>query len=26
MPPGNVTAITPEERAVIVAWFEAGRK
>jgi uncharacterized membrane protein len=26
MPPGNVTAITPEERALIVAWFEEGRK
>jgi uncharacterized membrane protein len=26
MPPGNVTAITPEERALIVAWFEDARK
>ncbi len=26
MPPANVTAITPEERALIVAWFEAARK
>ena len=26
MPPGNVTAITPEERALIVAWFEEARK
>jgi uncharacterized membrane protein len=25
MPPGNVTAITPEERALIVAWFEDAR-
>jgi uncharacterized membrane protein len=25
MPPGNVTEITPEERALIAAWFEAGR-
>ena len=25
MPPGNVTEMTPEERALIVAWFrEAG--
>ena len=26
MPPANVTAITPEERALIVAWFEEARK
>ena len=26
MPPGNVTGITPEERALIVAWFEEARK
>ncbi len=26
MPPGNVTGITAEERALIVAWFEAARK
>jgi uncharacterized membrane protein len=26
MPPGNVTAITPEERALIVAWYEDARK
>ena len=26
MPHANVTAITPEERALIVAWFEAARK
>jgi len=25
MPPGNLTAITPEERALIVAWFEEAR-
>ena len=25
MPPANVTAITPEERALIVAWFEEAR-
>ncbi|MDI6028138.1 urate hydroxylase PuuD [Corticibacterium sp. UT-5YL-CI-8] len=25
MPPGNVTAITPEERALLVAWFEQAR-
>jgi uncharacterized membrane protein len=24
MPPGNVTEITPEERAVLAAWVEAG--
>ncbi len=22
MPPGNVTQITPEERALLVAWYE----
>ncbi len=26
MPPGNVTEITPEERRLIVAWFEGARK
>lgn len=26
MPPGNVTEITPEERATIAAWLEAGAK
>ena len=26
MPPGNVTQITPEERALIVAWFEEARR
>jgi len=26
MPPGNVTAITPEERALIVAWFEGAAR
>jgi len=26
MPPGNVTQITPEERALLVAWFEEARK
>lgn len=26
MPPGNVTQITPEERALLVAWFEDARK
>ena len=26
MPPANVTAITPEERALIVAWFEDAQK
>ena len=26
MPPGNVTAITPQERALIATWFEEGRK
>ncbi len=26
MPPGNVTQITPEERALIVAWFEEARQ
>jgi uncharacterized membrane protein len=26
MPPANVTAITPEERALLVAWFEDARK
>ena len=26
MPPANVTEITPEERALIVAWFEDARK
>lgn len=25
MPPGNVSGITPEERALLVAWFEEGR-
>lgn len=25
MPPGNVTAITPQERNLLVAWFEEGR-
>ena len=25
MPPGNVTAITPQERALLVAWFEQAR-
>jgi uncharacterized membrane protein len=24
MPPGNVTEMTPEERAIIAAWLEAG--
>ena len=24
MPPGNVSGITPEERALLVAWFEEG--
>ena len=26
MPPGNVTQITPEERALLVAWYEQARK
>jgi uncharacterized membrane protein len=26
MPPGNVSQITAEERALIVAWFEEARK
>ena len=26
MPPANVTAITPEERALLVAWFEEARR
>ena len=26
MPPGNVTQITPEERALLVAWYEGARK
>jgi uncharacterized membrane protein len=26
MPPGNVTGMTPEERALIVAWFREGSK
>ncbi|MEZ5783702.1 MAG: urate hydroxylase PuuD [Rhizobiaceae bacterium] len=26
MPPGNVTAITPDERKLIVAWFEEARR
>lgn len=26
MPPGNVSAMTPEERALIVAWFEETRR
>ncbi|MGB6118176.1 MAG: urate hydroxylase PuuD [Mesorhizobium sp.] len=25
MPPGNVTAVTPEERRLLVAWFEEAR-
>jgi len=25
MPPGNVTQITPEERALLVAWYESAR-
>ena len=25
MPPGNVTQVTPEERALLVAWFEEAR-
>ena len=25
MPPGNVTFVTPEERALIVAWYEEAR-
>jgi uncharacterized membrane protein len=25
MPPGNMTGMEPEDRALIVAWFEAGR-
>jgi uncharacterized membrane protein len=25
MPPGNVSGITPEERALLVAWFQEGR-
>jgi len=23
MPPGNITAITPEERKVLAAWYES---
>ncbi len=26
MPPGNLSAITPEERALIVAWYEGARR
>jgi uncharacterized membrane protein len=26
MPPGNVSGITPEERALLVTWFEEGRR
>ncbi|RJG43955.1 MULTISPECIES: urate hydroxylase PuuD [unclassified Mesorhizobium] len=26
MPPGNVTAITPQERALLVSWFEEAKK
>lgn len=26
MPPGNVSQITPEERALLVTWYEAARK
>jgi uncharacterized membrane protein len=26
MPPANVTQITPEERALLVAWYEQARK
>ncbi|MEO3384710.1 urate hydroxylase PuuD [Mesorhizobium sp. CAU 1741] len=26
MPPGNVSGITPEERALLVAWFEGARR
>ena len=26
MPPGNVTYMTEEERALLVAWFEEARK
>ena len=26
MPPGNVTQITPQERALLVSWFEEARK
>ncbi|WP_378948569.1 urate hydroxylase PuuD [Mesorhizobium sp. ANAO-SY3R2] len=26
MPPGNVTQITPQERALLVAWYEQARK
>ena len=26
MPPGNVTYITPVERALLVAWFEEARR
>jgi uncharacterized membrane protein len=26
MPPGNVTGVTPEERALLVTWFEEARK
>ena len=26
MPPGNVTEMTPEERALLVAWFEGARQ
>ena len=26
MPPGNVTQITPEERALLVSWYEQARK
>ena len=24
MPPGNVTELTPEERGMLAAWYEAG--
>ena len=26
MPPGNVTQITPQERALLVTWFEEARR
>ena len=26
MPPGNVTQITPQERALLVAWYEQARR
>jgi uncharacterized membrane protein len=26
MPPGNVTGVTPEERALLITWFEEARK